>query len=88
MKIGYPDKWKDYSTLEIDPTLSYWENIQRASEWATRDQLAKVGKAVDPEEWLMTPQTVNAYYNPTTMKFASRQQSSSRRSSTRQPTTR
>ena len=66
VKIGYPDKWKDYSTLEIDPTLSYWENIQRASEWATRDQLAKVGKAVDPEEWLMTPQTVNAYYNPTT----------------------
>jgi hypothetical protein len=66
VKIGYPDKWKDYSTLEIDPTLSYWENIQRASEWATRDALAKTDKPVDPEEWHMTPQTVNAYYNPTT----------------------
>ncbi|HJA98745.1 MAG TPA: M13 family metallopeptidase [Candidatus Alistipes avicola] len=66
VKIGYPDKWKDYSTLEIDPTLSYWENIQRANEWATRDAMAKAGKPVDPEEWLMTPQTVNAYYNPTT----------------------
>ena len=66
VKIGYPDKWKDYSTLEIDPTLSYWENIQRANEWATRDAMTKAGKPVDPEEWLMTPQTVNAYYNPTT----------------------
>ena len=47
VKIGYPDKWKDYSTLEIDPTLSYWENIQRASEWATRDALAKTDKPVD-----------------------------------------
>ena len=50
VKIGYPDKWKDYSTLEIDPTLSYWENIQRASEWATRDQLAKVVAGVYPIE--------------------------------------
>lgn len=66
VKIGYPDQWKDYTTLEIDPALSYWDNIQRANEWATRDQLAKVGKPVDPTEWLMTPQTVNAYYNPTT----------------------
>ena len=66
VKIGYPDKWKDYSSLEIDPTLSYWENIQRANEWATRDAMAKANKPVDPEEWLMTPQTVNAYYNPTT----------------------
>lgn len=66
VKIGYPDKWKDYTTLEIDPTLSYWENIQRAGEWSTRDQLAKVDKAVDRDEWHMTPQTVNAYYNPTT----------------------
>lgn len=66
VKIGYPDKWKDYSTLEIDPTLSYWENIKRASAWSTADNLARLGKEVDREEWFMSPQTVNAYYNPTT----------------------
>ena len=66
VKIGYPDKWKDYSTLEIDPTLSYWENIKRASAWATADNLQRLGKEVDRDEWFMSPQTVNAYYNPTT----------------------
>jgi len=66
VKIGYPDKWKDYSSLEIDPTLSYWENIKRASAWSTADNLARLGKEVDRDEWFMSPQTVNAYYNPTT----------------------
>ncbi len=66
VKIGYPDKWKDYSTLEIDPTLTYWENIKRASAWATADNLQRLGKEVDRDEWFMSPQTVNAYYNPTT----------------------
>lgn len=66
VKIGYPDKWKDYSSLEIDPTLSYWENIKRASAWYTADNFAKLGKPVDRDEWFMSPQTVNAYYNPTT----------------------
>lgn len=66
VKIGYPDKWKDYSSLEIDPSVSYWENMKRASEWYTRDNVAKLGKKVDRDEWFMTPQTVNAYYNPTT----------------------
>ena len=66
VKIGYPDKWKDYSTLEIDPTLSYWENIKRASAWSTADNLQRLGKEVDRDEWFMSPQTVNAYYNPTT----------------------
>ncbi len=66
VKIGYPDKWKDYSSLEIDPSVSYWENLKRASEWYTRDNTAKLGKKVDRDEWFMTPQTVNAYYNPTT----------------------
>ena len=65
VKIGYPDKWKDYTDLEIK-TDSYWANIERASQWAYREMLAKAGKPVDPEEWFMTPQTVNAYYNPTT----------------------
>ena len=66
VKIGYPDKWKDYSTLEIDPGLSYWENIVRANRWATEDAMSKYGKSVDRDEWFMSPQTVNAYYNPTT----------------------
>ena len=66
VKIGYPDKWKDYSTLEIDPAKSYYENLRDASIWATKDNLSKYGKPVDRTEWGMTPQTVNAYYNPTT----------------------
>ena len=66
VKIGYPDKWKDYSTLAIDPEASYWHNIKAASLWGTLDNLRRFGKPVDREEWLMSPQTVNAYYNPTT----------------------
>lgn len=65
VKIGYPDKWKDYSSLEIKDD-SYWANIERANQWGHKDMLTKVGKPVDKDEWLMTPQTVNAYYNPTT----------------------
>ena len=65
VKIGYPDKWKDYSTLEVKDD-SYWANIERATVWASDENMAKAGKPVDKDEWLMTPQTVNAYYNPTT----------------------
>lgn len=64
VKIGYPDKWKDYSKLTIDPSLSYWENVHNANMWATDEYLAKWGKPVDKTVWGMTPQTVNAYYNP------------------------
>ena len=64
VKIGYPDKWKDYSKLEIDPSLSYWENVHNASMWANQQELDKWGKPVDRTEWGMTPQTINAYYNP------------------------
>ncbi len=66
IKIGYPDKWKDYSSLDIDTSLSYLENIERANAWSTADQLADLGKPVDRDKWYMSPQTVNAYYNPTT----------------------
>jgi len=66
VKIGYPDKWKDYTSLVIDPSLSYFENIRNATVWDTRENIAKLGKPVDRDEWLMSPQTVNAYYNPTT----------------------
>ncbi|WP_297170654.1 M13 family metallopeptidase, partial [uncultured Porphyromonas sp.] len=65
VKIGYPDQWKDYSTLEIKDD-SYWANMERANEWSHAEMVAKAGKPVDKDEWLMTPQTVNAYYNPTT----------------------
>ncbi len=65
VKVGYPDKWRDYSNLQIEKD-SYFANIQRASRFETAYQMSKIGKAVDPTEWLMTPQTVNAYYNPTT----------------------
>ena len=65
VKIGYPDKWKDYSTLDIKDD-SYYANIERATIWNSDENMAKAGKPVDPEEWFMTPQTVNAYYNPTT----------------------
>ena len=64
VKIGYPDKWKDYSELEIDPALSYWENVHNANMWQTKKALEKWGKPVDRTEWGMTPQTINAYYNP------------------------
>ena len=66
IKIGYPDKWKDYSGLEIDPQRSYYENLCAASRWFMEDNLSKLGKPVDKTEWGMSPQTVNAYYNPTT----------------------
>lgn len=66
VKIGYPDKWKDYSGVNIDPKLSYWENVKAAKLFFAKDNLSKWGKPVDKDEWGMTPQTVNAYYNPTT----------------------
>lgn len=65
VKVGYPDKWKGYSKLEIKND-SYWANVCRASEWGFNDMYSRIGKPVDKDEWLMTPQTVNAYYNPST----------------------
>ena len=65
VKVGYPDTWKDYTDLEIKND-SYWSNICRASQWNMRKMIARLGKKVDKKEWLMTPQTVNAYYNPST----------------------
>ena len=67
VKIGYPNKWKDYSKLTIDPSKSYYEIIQACRRWShDRHIEEKAGKPVDRDEWYMTPQTVNAYYNPTT----------------------
>ena len=67
VKIGYPDKWKDYSNLQIDPSKSFYENVVACHQWAHDKHIEeKAGKPVDRDEWFMTPQTVNAYYNPTT----------------------
>ena len=66
VKIGYPNKWKDYTTLVVDPAKSYWANVVEANRWYSADSMSEVGKPVDREKWLMSPQTVNAYYMPTT----------------------
>ena len=67
VKIGYPDKWKDMSGLTIDPEKSYLENVNACRKFWNRDEIERTaGKPVDINQWFMTPQTVNAYYNPTT----------------------
>ena len=65
VKIGYPDKWRDYSGLEIKND-SYYANVVRSNKFDMAYNFSKINKPVDKDEWLMTPQTVNAYYNPTT----------------------
>ncbi|MEY3499048.1 MAG: Neutral endopeptidase [Bacteroidota bacterium] len=67
IKIGYPDKWEDYSALVVKNTEeggSYFENLRNVSKWGWKKDLDKLGKPVDKTEWGMSPQTVNAYYNP------------------------
>ena len=67
VKIGYPDEWIDMTELDIDPSKSYYENIMECNRFWTKWTVdKKAGKPVDRDEWFMSPQTVNAYYNPTT----------------------
>ena len=66
VKIGYPDKWIDYSALTIDPSKSYWNNVQQAVLFNQKRNLDDFGKPVDKDRWFMSPQTVNAYYSPLT----------------------
>lgn len=67
VKVGYPNRWQDMSALNIDPSKSFFENMMAAKVFNEKVQISKTaGKPVDKDEWLMTPQTVNAYYNPTT----------------------
>ncbi|MBQ6771840.1 MAG: M13 family metallopeptidase [Bacteroidales bacterium] len=63
VKVGYPNKWKDYTKYEVKPD-SYFQNVHRAIRFENEIDMAKIGKPVDKEEWYMTPQTVNAYYSP------------------------
>ena len=64
IKIGYPDEWRDYSKLEINAENTYYANLQRAAKFEQDYSLSYLGKPVDKKKWYMTPQTVNAYYNP------------------------
>lgn len=64
VKIGYPDKWKDYSTMEVKPENGYYQNMLAVSAWQLKENLDKINEPVDRTEWGMSPQTVNAYFNP------------------------
>ena len=64
IKIGYPDEWRDYSKLDINPEDSYYTNLERAAKFEQEYSLSYLGKPVDKKKWYITPQTVNAYYNP------------------------
>ena len=64
VKVGYPDKWEDYSKMSLSADASLFENLIKVTQWAYQKDLDKVGKPVDKTKWEMTPQTVNAYYNP------------------------
>ena len=64
IKIGYPDTWRDYTALDIDPAISFYENLMRSARFEQDYSLSFLDKPVDKSKWYMTPQTVNAYYNP------------------------
>ncbi|WP_343913678.1 M13 family metallopeptidase [Aquimarina litoralis] len=64
VKIGYPDEWEDYSTLDVKDGNSYFENIIAVSKWSFKKNIEEIGEPVDKSEWGMSPQTVNAYFNP------------------------
>ncbi|MCW8981550.1 MAG: M13 family metallopeptidase [Altibacter sp.] len=64
VKIGYPDKWKDYSSMEVTPGNTYYDNMVAVAQWGLKDNLDRIDEPVDRTEWGMSPQTVNAYFNP------------------------
>ncbi len=66
VKIGYPETWQDYSNVSVDPGKSYWENVVELNRFASQERYKQFNKPVDKERWQMTPQTVNAYYEPST----------------------
>ena len=66
VKVGYPDKWRDYSAFEVNKANSYWDNIVRSNNFDYDYNISKFNQPMDKDEWLMNPQTVNAYYNPAT----------------------
>lgn len=64
VKVGYPDKWKDYSSMEVKEGNTYYDNMVAVQTWGLKDNLDKIDEPVDRSEWGMSPQTVNAYFNP------------------------
>ena len=64
VKIGYPDEWEDYSTMEVSSDKSYYDNMVAVAAWQIKDNLDRINEPVDRKEWGMSPQTVNAYFNP------------------------
>lgn len=66
VKIGYPDKWREYSAVAVKPELSYWENVLALKKFDAQFSYSQLGQPVDKDRWQMTPQTVNAYYDPST----------------------
>jgi len=64
VKIGYPDKWKDYSDMAVKPGNSYYDNMMAVADWQLKDNLSRINEPVDRTEWGMSPQTVNAYFQP------------------------
>ena len=64
VKIGYPDKWEDYSELEVSANNGYFDNMMAVNKWQLKDNLSEIGEPVDKTKWGMSPQTVNAYFNP------------------------
>ena len=66
VKIGYPDKWRDYSAVAVNQELSYWENVLALKKFDAQFSYSQLGQPVDKDRWQMTPQTVNAYYDPST----------------------
>ncbi len=85
-KIGYPVRWRDYSALVVD-AHDLVGNVRRAHAFEQDRELGKIGRPLDRDEWFMTPQTVNAYYNPGMNEIVFPPRSSSPRSSTPRPTT-
>ena len=86
-QIGFPAKWRDYSNLQIDRN-DLIGNVMRTASFEVSRAINKIGQPIDRDEWLLTPQTVNAYYHPLRTRSSSRRRSCSRRSSTSMPTTR
>ncbi|HUH46477.1 MAG TPA: M13 family metallopeptidase [Arenibacter sp.] len=64
VKIGYPDKWEDYSAMEVDQNNGYFDNMKAVRKWDIAKNISEIGQPVDKSKWLMSPQTVNAYFNP------------------------
>lgn len=88
VKIGYPDKWRDYSGLAIDASKTYWENVKQARTFLADYEISQLDKPVDKERWYMTPRRSTLIMSPAATKFVSRPEYSRNHISTLRPTMR